>query len=462
MPKKYSKLLPLNKSSKNRTVKKEISNWNLYPKVDAEEKYIYSSSDILNSQNPFISTLRGNGRSYGDASLGEKTINTTTYNKILKFDSQTGAFTAQSGILLADILRVIIPKGWFLPVTPGTKFITLGGAVSSDVHGKNHHSEGGFSKHIISLSIMDETRHKMYCGPTENVNLFKSICGGMGLVAAILEVSIQLKPIETSFIKQKQIKASNLEALLPLFEQNTHYTYSVAWIDCLKKGKHYGRSILMLGEHAKKDEINRKDKLSLVVSKKINIPFSFPSFSLNKLTIGLFNWLYYNKNLRKEQNSITNYDSFFYPLDNLLNWNRIYGKKGFIQYQFVIPKDDGGKGIIHILKLISNKGMTSFLAVLKTMGKEDLGYISFPKEGYTLALDFPIKKGLFEFLDELDQEILKLGGRLYLAKDARMDKATFHQTYEGISDFQATSKITNKNQTFNSDLNTRLAILPEK
>ncbi len=380
-----------------------VTNWNLYPQIKADVKSFASKAELTAAFKDGAVTLRGNGRSYGDASLGEKIADTTAYNKILFFDTERGLITAQSGILLSDLLKIIVPHGWFLPVTPGTKFITLGGAVAADVHGKNHHTEGAFSNHIIHLKILSHDGRLIKCSDSENEEYFRAACGGMGLSGAITEVAFELKSIETSYIRQKQIKAGNLEELLPLFEANAHYTYSVAWIDCLTKGKHYGRSILMLGEHATKSQVEQKNKLAVPKSRALTIPFHFPSFTLNNFSIGIFNWLYYHKNIRQQKEMLTSYDSFFYPLDNLLHWNRIYGKKGFVQYQFVIPKNDGGKGIIKIMKMINNSGMTSFLAVLKTFGKEDKGYLSFPKEGYTLALDFPIKKGLFEFLERIGQ-----------------------------------------------------------
>ncbi|GAB3342662.1 FAD-binding oxidoreductase [Marivirga atlantica] len=437
----------------------EITNWNLYPKVKAEVKSFTSKNELARLSGMHFDTIRGNGRSYGDASLGAKVIDTTAYNKVLSFDTEKGIITAQSGVLLSDLLEIIVPKGWFLPVTPGTKFITLGGAVASDVHGKNHHKEGAFSNHIEYLTLLDAHGNLVQCSKQSNSEIFKAACGGMGLTGPIVEISLRLKAIETAYIKQKQIKAKNLENLLPLFEENASYTYSVAWIDCLKKGENYGRSILMLGEHATKEEVKSSHKLKVPKSKALSIPFNFPSFTLNNFTIGAFNQLYYSKNISAVKEMVTPYEGFFYPLDNILHWNRIYGKKGFLQYQFVIPKNDGGKGIIKIMKMISNRGMTSFLAVLKTMGPEDTGYLSFPKEGYTLALDFPIRKGLFEFLDELDKVVIELGGRLYLAKDARMSASVFHKTYPNIELFREAAKKTNLSKDFNSDLNKRLSII---
>jgi hypothetical protein len=249
-------------------------------------------------------------------------------------------------------------------------------------------------------------------------------------------VSFDLKKIETSYIKQKQVKATNLEHVLQLFDEYKDYTYSVAWIDCLKKGEGFGRSILILGEHAKLEDLPAKkktDPLKLPAKKQITFPFNLPSFVLNQFTVKAFNFFYYLKNFKKEINNVVSYEPFFYPLDAILHWNRGYGKKGFVQYQFVLPLESK-QGLVEILNKISDKGMGSFLAVLKVFGKQD-DLISFPTEGYTLALDFPVRKGLFEFLDELDQVVLKYGGRLYMSKDARMKPGVLEAGYKQLPEF---------------------------
>src|SRR5450432_1392107 len=242
-------------------MKKQIANWGNYPVIEAnEESFAFPEQlqDFLSRNENFIP--RGNGRCYGDASLAGTTISTLKYDKILSFNTETGAFECQSGLTLDQILEVIVPAGWFLPVTPGTKFITVGGAVASDVHGKNHHVDGSFSNHILEMDIVLASKNTITCSPELNSDLFEATCGGMGLTGIISRVKFQLKKIETSFISQKQIKAKNLEELIHLFDQFNDYTYSVAWIDCLKKGSQFGRSILMLGEHAGLNELNEKQR----------------------------------------------------------------------------------------------------------------------------------------------------------------------------------------------------------
>lgn len=441
-------------------MKKIIANWGNYPVVETEEKafsFEEQLNDTLLHSNNIIA--RGNGRCYGDASLAKTTISTLKYDKILSFDTDQGIFECQSGLTLDKILEVIVPKGWFLPVTPGTKFITVGGAIASDVHGKNHHVDGCFSHHVLEMDVVLAGGGIITCSPHLNSDLFWATCGGMGLTGIITRAKFNLKKIETSFIKQKQIKAQNLEEVIRLFEEYKHYTYSVAWIDCLKKGKHFGRSILMLGEHAKLedlDEKKKKDPLQLPRKKQITFPFTLPSFVLNQFTVRAFNFLFYGKNLKREINNIVSYEPFFYPLDAILHWNRGYGRKGFVQYQFVLPLESK-QGLIDILHKISDKGIGSFLAVLKVFGKQD-DLISFPKEGYTLALDIPVRKGLFEFLDELDKVVLAYGGRLYLSKDARMKSEIFWKGYSNAQKFSEIIKKYNPGFKINSIQARRLNI----
>jgi len=419
-------------------MKKRIANWGNYPVVESDEQS-FSFPDQLSQliQDDIKFIPRGNGRCYGDASLAERTISTLKYDKILSFDTVQGIFECQSGLTLDQVLEIIVPRGWFLPVTPGTKFITVGGAVASDVHGKNHHVDGAFSNHVVEMDIALSSKQIITCSSTEHIDLFEATCGGMGLTGIITRVKFRLKKIESSFIKQKQIKAENLEEIIHLFEQYNHYTYSVAWIDCLKKGKKFGRSILILGEHAKVDELDEKqqrDPLQLPRKKQITFPFNLPSWVLNAFTVKAFNFLYYAKNVKREINNVVSYEPFFYPLDAILHWNRGYGKNGFVQYQFVLPLD-AKQGLIEILHRISDKGLGSFLAVLKVFGKQE-SIISFPKEGYTLALDFPVRKGLLEFLDELDKIVLQYGGRIYMSKDARMKPEILRGGYPGLDRFK--------------------------
>lgn len=443
-------------------MKKLIGNWGNYPVIESDEQFFTSQIELKKKLLAVDHTMvRGNGRCYGDAALYAHTLSTLKYNKMLSFDSDQGIFNCQSGVTLDQILSAIVPKGWFLPVTPGTKYITLGGAVGSDVHGKNHHVDGSFSNHIIEMEIMLASGELVTCSPTKLPELFEATCGGMGLTGIITRVCFRLKKIETAYIKQKQVKAANLNEVLQLFETYQHYTYSVAWIDCLQQGAEFGRSILILGEHASLSDLTpsqQENPLQLPKKKQLSFPFNLPTWVLNRWTVKAFNALYYGKNMKKVIDNIVPYEPFFYPLDAILHWNRGYGKKGFIQYQFVLPLE-AKAGLVEILTQIGDAGMGSFLAVLKVFGRQE-NLISFPTEGYTLALDFPVRDGLFPFLDQLDEIVLKYGGRLYMSKDARMHPDMMRKGYPRLQEFMDIVNHYDPTGRFRSVQSKRLALTP--
>ena len=441
---------------------KRISNWGNYPQAQVK---FFEFEDRRTLQK-LLSRLdhvipRGNGRCYGDSSLAPQVISTLSYNKFLSFDHENGTICCQSGVILADMLTVIVPKGWFLPVTPGTKLITVGGAIASDVHGKSQHKAGNFSDHVLEMEVMLGDGTVMRCSKDENSELFWTTCGGMGLTGVILKATLRLIPIETAYIRQESIRARNLEHLMDLFEQSESWTYSVAWIDCLTTGRTMGRGILMRGEHASLSDLQtdqqRQDPLSLERTRKLNVPINFPGFALNSVSVRLFNTVIYTRHAKEPVSSIEHYNTFFYPLDWVSNWNRIYGKTGFTQYQFILPKAQSRTGLTEILTRIAERGMGSFLAVLKLYGRQN-GYLPFAMAGYSLALDFPIKPGLFEFLDELDRIVLSYGGRLYLTKDARMNKQMFWRSYPNVEQFINRVEALNHGAKFRSFQSDRVGI----
>ena len=405
-----------------------IYNWGFFPKNRCDVHTISNYDEIINlvKSNNYI-IARGNGRCYGDASLSKNIISIIQLNKILHLDESNEIICCQSGVLLDDILKKVVPKGFFLPVTPGTKLITVGGALASDIHGKNHHVDGVISDHVISFKLINKYGEIINVTPKDE--LFAQTAGGMGSTGIIIEVIFRLKKIETSFIKQKSIRANNLKEIFQLFEEHKNYTYSVAWIDCLAKGKHVGKSVLLLGEHAKANEVTFKNKLSIHIKPFLNIPFNFPNWILNPLSIKIFNFLFYNKPSSSGE-TILHYDPYFYPLDKINNWNRIYGKRGFIQYQFVLPIANSYEGIKEILGILSKHKLGSFLAVLKLFGKshEDR-YLHFPMEGYTLALDIKVSPTIWHVLDQLDEIVNNFNGKIYLTKDARMNKLSYEKQY---------------------------------
>lgn len=401
----------------------KVTNWGNFPVVEKEiksEDTLQKIKDFVQNNNEIIA--RGNGRCYGDASLSEHIFSTKRLNKLISFDRLNGIIECESGVLLSEILEVIVQQGYFLYVTPGTKFISVGGAIASDVHGKNHHAEGCFSEYVISFSLLNENGEVLICSRTENTDKFWATIGGMGLTGIILSAKFKLKNIETAYIRQESIKAENLDEIFKLFDESEDWTYNVAWIDCLQKGKNIGRSILMRGEHAFKHQLpNKLQEKPLRLKKKLNltVPFYFPNFALNNLTVKIFNFLYFNKQTKKEVKNNVDYETFFYPLDIANDWNKIYGKGGFIQYQFVIPKEKGKEGMKEILQTIAKSGNGSFLAVLKLFGKNNAeAYNSFPIEGYTLALDFKVNAKLKNLIKKLDEVVEAYGGRIYLTKDS--------------------------------------------
>ncbi|MEC5158269.1 FAD-binding oxidoreductase [Chryseobacterium sp. MP_3.2] len=416
--------------------KQTVTNWGNFPVVVKEMK----SEDSLDKIKKFVKNrneviARGNGRCYGDASLSENIFSTKRLNKFISFDRLNGILECESGVLLSEILKVIVQQGYFLYVTPGTKFISVGGAIASDIHGKNHHAEGCFSEYIIEFTLLNEHGEVLKCSRSENADKFWSTIGGMGLTGIILSAKFKLKNIETAYIRQESIKAENLDEIFTLFEESENWTYNVAWIDCLQKGDQIGRSILMRGEHAFLHQIPAKlnDKPLRLKAKSIpTIPFYFPNFILNNLTVKLFNFFYYKKQTQKVVKNFVDYESFFYPLDIVNDWNKIYGKSGFIQYQMVIPKSRGKEGMRKILETIALSGNGSFLAVLKLFGKNNAeAYNSFPIEGYTLALDFKVNSQLKSLVEKLDQIVEEFGGRIYLTKDS-MSKSSLTNYLQNV------------------------------
>ena len=409
----------------------ELSGWGRYPKIKTKELTPQSESELLEILRHSESYIpRGNGRSYGDSAINKDlTITMTRMNRLLQWNQDSGELVAESGVLIADIIDIFLPRGWFPYVTPGTKFVTLGGAIACDVHGKNHHKDGSFGNFVNWIEIFNNKNEVIRCSPNENSKLFHWTIGGMGLTGVIIRCSIQLKKVESGWIKQQTVVNNNLNETLQSFYEHKKATYSVAWIDCLAKGKSFGRSILMLGEHAQKSEVEAKPaNYPKKINKKITFPFDAPSFLLNNFTVSAFNRLYFNLNKNK-QSCYVDWDTYFYPLDSIGDWNRMYGKNGFFQFQCVLPRELSEQGYTKILSTIQNKSSGTFLAVLKDFGSGN-GYLSFPKEGLTLALDFKASQKNIEVGKELTDIVKSLGGSFYLAKDAIMNSSQFTNNFD--------------------------------
>ena len=370
----------------------------------------------------------GLGRSYGDSCLndGGILIPTTSLDKIHLFDRNQGIFRAEAGISLDEILRITVPEGWFLPVVPGTKFITLGGAIANDIHGKNHHSAGTFGRHVRSLELQRSDGTRTFCSYQQDSDLLHATIGGLGLTGLITWAEIRLKKIASSIIESETIKVKDLDQFLELSaNSDKDYEYTVAWLDSV--AKNHGKGIFIRGNHSDKE----KFKLKTHKPPKLPWPMDAPNFMLNPLSIKAFNFAYYNKQLTKHKKAKVHYDPFFFPLDSVHNWNRIYGKRGFFQYQFVLPFTENHDSIREILKVIADSGQGSFLAVIKTFGNiPSPGLLSFPRPGITVALDFPnCGKRTRKLFEQMDAIVLKNEGRLYPAKDACMTAELFAKTY---------------------------------
>jgi len=431
----------------------KLSSWGQYPQIDSnvlEFEDVAQLKEIITKHKPLIPY--GNGRSYGDSALGENQLYVKPHCYMLSFDETKGVLHCQAGVLLSEILETFIPRGWFLSVTPGTKLITIGGAIASDVHGKNHHAAGSFCNHVLDFKLMLPSGEIVTVSDKTTPDLFKATCGGMGLTGVILEARIQLQPIQSSMIKQTIIKTRTLQELYDAFESYESYPYSVAWIDCLAGGSQFGRGLLIVGEHA------TDGNLSYTSGYKAGVPVEFPNFVLNRFSMKAFNELYYNKVFNQITNKNVHIDSFFYPLDAINHWNRIYGKGGFTQYQFVLPKAGSYEGMEKIIHKIVESGRGSFLAVLKLLGKGNQNWLSFPMEGYTLAVDFKIEPDLFDLLNELDKIVLEYGGRIYLTKDVRVPRENFEAGYPHIDKFRKLREDMGMKDVFNSLQSKRIGI----
>jgi decaprenylphospho-beta-D-ribofuranose 2-oxidase len=398
---------------------KSLANWANYPVAEAEiatPESVAEARDYLLSRDRLIA--RGNGKCYGDAALSPHVLSTLQFNRLLHFDREAGVVECEAGVLLSDLLNVIVAAGWFFHVTPGIKFITVGGAIASDVHGKNHPSKGCFSNWLISFELMTANGEILTCSRTENTDLFWQTCGGMGWTGVVLSAKFHLMKIESLHMRQVALQASNLEDLFRAFEDNRHWSYAAGWLDGTASGSAAGRGVVFLAEHHPTPEVSGEGSgVGLKQKKPRNVPFFAPSWILNPLSIRLHNQIIFSK--AKPGERLVDLDTYFYPLDRVQNWNRLYGRRGFIQYQFCLPEENSFDGIRHIMEAIRVSPETPFLTVLKRHGERPKEAVhSFPIRGYSLALDFPRTKTIFDLVKKLDDLVWSLGGKIYLTKDA--------------------------------------------
>ncbi len=370
----------------------------------------------------------GMGRSYGDVCLLKdgNLLVTTGMNRLLDFDAETGILTAEAGVTLAQILDFTVPRGFFLPVSPGTKYVTLGGAIANDIHGKNHHVAGTFGSHVAEFELVRSDGSRKICSPTENLDYYAATIGGLGLTGVITWAKLRMKPIVSRMIDYEGIQFHGIDEFLDLTRQSEHIEYTVSWIDCASTGKNFARGVFMQGDHSKVPA-----ELKPSPEPKLVFPFDAPGFALNHTTVSMFNTAFFHKQMKPRVTALQDYEPFFYPLDKVLHWNRLYGRNGLLQFQYAIPWESAREGTIAILQEVAKSGLASFLAVLKAFGDvPSPGMMSFPQPGITLALDFPIKADKsFPLFERLADMTLDFGGKLYPAKDAAMTAAQFQAFY---------------------------------
>jgi decaprenylphospho-beta-D-ribofuranose 2-oxidase len=396
----------------------------------------------------------GAGRAYGDAALNSqgRVILTRRLNRMLAFDGESGLLEAEPGVTFNDLLAVFLPRGWLVPATPGTAFATLGGAVANDIHGKNHDRVGSFGDHLTWIDLMLPSGEIVRTTDSERPELFRATIAGLGLTGVIVGIGLRLMRVPSSAVRVRERRCRDLDAFLAaLAEARQRATYSVGWIDGLAKGRELGRGLLEEAEPA-------TEAVADTPQRARRVPMDAPGSVLNPITIGLFNAAYYRRVPVGGRERIVPYRRFLYPLDAISDWNRIYGRGGFFQFQCVLPDASAPRGIRLLLEEIAGSGRASFLAVLKTLGAEGRGYLSFPMRGYTLALDFPRRGGVEDVLRRLERLTLDHGGRIYLAKDAVLSPEGFRAMYPKLPEFQAVLDAIDPEHRLNSDMARRLKI----
>lgn len=413
----------------------KVSSWGCLDANEHEWRGLPSPEavPIALAREPRCGIAHGMGRSYGDVCLNPGGVlwSTTGLDHLISFDRDTGVVSCEAGVLLRDLQAVAVQYGWMLPVSPGTQLVTVGGAIANDVHGKNHHEQGSFGDHVLSLTLVRSDGALIECGPHQRSDWFAATVGGLGLTGVIVRVKLQLRKVAGPWLDTESMPYRGLEPFLELADGSERdWEYTVSWIDCLSGQR--PRGIFMRGSHS--DATQPAPRLK----SPSNMPFSPPVSLVNQLSLRAFNALYYRVNSWKAGTACVHYQPFFYPLDNLQHWNRMYGRRGFYQYQCAVPRSTGLDAMQDILSVIRRSGQGSFLAVLKTFGeRRPVGMLSFPMPGLTLALDFPNRgERTHRLFVELDAVVSAAKGRLYMAKDARMPRALFEQGYSRVDEFR--------------------------
>lgn len=406
----------------------KLKSWGRLTEYSVDAQSIDSRFSAAGQLKARPALAHGAGRSYGDVAISEKLWLTHNLDRFVSFDEASGLLTVEAGVLLGDIQSTFAPRGWMLPVTPGTQFVTVGGAIANDVHGKNHHTAGTFGEHVTRLTLVRTDGSERNCSPRENVELFKATIGGLGLTGLVTEATIQLKKVAGPWIDAETIPFRNLDQFFDLSQASLSYEYSVAWFDCIAKS---GRGIFTRGNHSMSTK-------ALKPVRRLSIGFTPPFSLINRATLGLLNKAYFGLGLITKGKQTIPYEPFFYPLDGIRHWNRAYGPSGFFQHQCVLPALTAREALNELLQAIREAKAGSILAVLKTTAERDLpGLMSFGLGGVTLALDFPNRgEKTLKLLGELELIVLKHGGRLNPSKDATMARETFAAGYPNLEGFK--------------------------
>ena len=439
----------------------ELSGWGRYPRRECRLANLRREDQFPGQFGTGSLIARGNGRSYGDAALNpELTLSMLAMDRLLSFDEESGVLDCEAGVLLADLLSTFAPRGWFPPVVPGTALVTVGGMIAADVHGKNHHRDGAFGNHVESFRLATGDGEVLNCSRDDNAELFRATIGGMGLTGVVLSASFRMVRIESEVLRTETLATRDLDATMDTLAASDDSRYSVAWIDGSARGGTLGRGLVSRGEFAVPEAIPARvlARSRSAPQRQLPVPVLPLSLALNALSVRSFNSLYHRVGARQSGSRLVHYRSFFFPLDRIQGWNRLYGHRGFVQYQCVLPTSQSPQGVRAILERLEASGHIAYLAVLKLLGPQGEGLLSFPMAGHTLALDFPMRPDTLDLLDSLDEITAAHGGRIYLAKDAHCPPDRMRAGYPNLGLFSDVRSARPATSRFSSLLSRRLEL----
>ena len=434
----------------------ELAGWGRYPRVGCELATLRREDELCQRLGASTLIARGNGRSYGDAALNpELTLSMLAMDRLLSFDAEQGLLECEAGVLLRDLLALYAPRGWFPPVVPGTAEVTVGGMVAADVHGKNHHGDGSFGSHVESFRLATGSGDILTCSRDRNPDLFRATVGGMGLTGVVLSVRFRLCRIESEYVRAETLGTADLDATMATLAASNDWRYSVAWIDPSAKGSILGRGLVTRGDFA--TDATAASRPTPASRRQLPSP-ALLSVGLNQASVRMFDALYHRVGRFRSGLRPIHYRSFFFPLDRVRGWNRLYGRRGFVQYQCVLPVAQSSRGLRAILEHVASSGHLAYLGVLKFFGRQGEGLLSFPMSGYTLALDFPMRSGTVDLLDSLDEITASHGGRVYLAKDACCRPDHLREGYANLESFAEVRRAAMNGCEFSSVMSRRLGL----